>query len=200
MSQQPLTYESVLEMIQKSGQEFDRKLDRMVAEFDRMLKENALEIKKTNKKTHKRISELSSSIGRVIENMVKGNIVDKFRALDYDVTGCSPRKSFKNYKLNIEGEIDLFLNDGDVAILISVKTTLETKDVRKHIESIEKYRQYAQARGICENQRFIGAVAGAVIEGEAAEFALQNGMYVIVQSGKAVDIIPTPEGFQAREW
>jgi hypothetical protein len=48
--------------------------------------------------------------------------------------------------------------------------------------------------------RFIGAVAGAVVEGEAMQFAHANGLYVIVQSGEAMEIVEPPEGFQARKW
>jgi len=73
-----------------------------------------------------------------------------------------------------------------IAILIEVKTTLETKDVHKHIERLTKFRRYIDTKGI-DQRHFIGAVAGAVIEGEAEEVAHENGMYVIVQSGKAVD-------------
>ena len=51
-----------------------------------------------------------------------------------------------------------------------------------------------------DKRRFIGAVAGAVVKGDAEEVAHENGMYVIVQSGKAMEIIPVPEGFKAREW
>ena len=54
--------------------------------------------------------------------------------------------------------------------------------------------------GILPTTRFIGAVAGAVVTDEAKDFAHENGMYVIVQSGKAVEIVPTPEGFKAKEW
>jgi len=35
---------------------------------------------------------------------------------------------------------------------------------------------------------------------ETAEFAQENGMYVIVQSGEAVEIITPPDGFAAKEW
>ena len=193
-------YEGILEMFQKSGLEFDRRIEesdrRFNEKFDRMVEETNRQMKKT----HKRISELGSRIGDIIEHMVRGDIIDKFQALGYDVTGCSPNKTFRNKKLNIEGEIDLLLDDGDVAILISVKTTLETKDVSNHIEKIEEYRRYAQARGTCGHQRFFGAIAGAVVKGDAAKFAQQNGMYVIVQSGKAVEIVPTPKGFVAKEW
>ena len=69
-----------------------------------------------------------------------------------------------------------------------VKTTLETADVRKHMQKIEKYRRYADARG--DSRRLIGAGAGVVVKGDAVDFACENGMYVIVQSGKAVKILP----------
>jgi len=91
------------------------------------------------------------------------------------------------------------LENGDVAVLIEVKTTLETADVRKHIERMEKFRRWTDAKGVAP-KRYIGAVAGAVIQEEAEEFAHENGMYVIVQSGDAVEIITPPEGFRAKEW
>jgi len=119
--------------------------------------------------------------------------------LAYDVTECSRNKFFENKKLGIRGEIDLFLDDGDVAILIEVKTTLETADVRKHIERLEKYRRCVDAKGD-NKRRFIGAVAGAVVTDEAADFAQENGLYVIVQSGKAFKIVTPPEEFTAKEW
>ena len=96
----------------------------------------------------------------------------------------------------------MILHDGDIAILVSVKTTLETADVRWHLEKIEQYRRHVDAVGILwsPTTRFLGAVAGAVIDGDAEKFAHENGLYVIVQSGEAVEIVPTPEGFQAKEW
>ena len=86
-----------------------------------------------------------------------------------------------------------------MSILIEVKTTLETADVRKHLDKMEKYRIYANARWN-DPTHFIGAVAGAVVTDESKDFAHENGMYVIVQSGEAVEIMEVPEGFRAREW
>jgi len=221
MSQQPLTLESVLKMFQQNerkSRKNERKFYRMLEaselaaqrrqeEYERQRAEAAEEAQRRReeldrlfKKTNKRISELGSSVGRIVEHMVKGNILDKFQALDYDVTECRREVEFLNKKLGIKGEIDLLLDDGDVSILIEVKTTLETIDVRKHIKRLEKYRLYTNARGTSEKKRFIGAVAGAVVKGDAADFAQENGMYVIVQSGKAFEIVPPPEGFKAKEW
>jgi len=85
-------------------------------------------------------------------------------------------------------------------ILIEVKTTLETSDVRKHVERMEKYRRHVDAKGRGDNRRLVGAVAGAVVEGDAETVAHENGMYVIVQSDKAVKILEPPEGLKAKKW
>jgi len=214
MSQQsnPLSYEGILELFRQTDQKFqetvaemremsretDRKMvetDRKMAETDRMLKENAAQIKKTDRQ----ISALGSRIGEIVENMVKGKIVQKFQKFGYKIIQYSRNKFFEYKKLGIRGEVDLFLENGDVAILIEVKTTLETADVRHHIERMEKYRRFSNASS-GDKRRFIGAVAGAVVTDEAAEFAHQNGLFVIVQSGEAVEIIPPPDDFTAKEW
>ena len=194
--QVPLTYEGILEMFRETREqmkESDRKFREMSQETDRKFQE-----------TSKKISALGSRIGEIIENMVAGNIVKKFQRLGYAVTECFPRKPFRNKKLGIRGEVDLFLDDGDdnseIAILIEVKTTLEVADVREHIERLEKYRRYANAGGNGNKTLLIGAVAGAIVKENTAKFAQENGMYVIVQSGDAVEIVPLPEGFTAKEW
>jgi len=220
--QSALTYEGILEMFRETDrqmqetrqqmketdrrmQETDRQMketDRRMAETDRQMKETDRRMAETDrqmKETDKKISALGSRIGEIIESMVKGNIVTKFQELGYEVTECSRNKYFENKKLGIRGEIDLFLDDGEVAILIEVKTTLETADVRSHIERLEKYRRCTDAKGV-NKRRFIGAVAGAVATDEAVNFAQESGLYAIVQSGKAVEIVAPSDGFRAKEW
>jgi hypothetical protein len=208
--QSALTYEGILEMFRESGREFDRRMEetnRQMKETDRKMEESNRKfdrmVEETNRimrETSKKISELGSRIGEIIENMVGGNIVAKFQALGYDVEDCCRNVSFRNRKLGISGEIDLLLGDGDIAILIEVKTNLETADVRNHIERLEKYRRYADVKDGKNKSRFIGAVAGAVVTKETKEFAHANGLYVIVQSGEAFEIVATPTGFTAKEW
>jgi len=118
--------------------------------------------------------------------------------------GYSTTKYGRNFKFGQQGtaesgEIDLYIEDGDVAILVEAKTTLKTEDVLEHIERLEKYRRCIDAAG-SDSRRFIGAVAGAVVEENVAAFAQKHGMYVIAQSGKAFEIIPSPEGFVPKKW
>ena len=173
--------------------------DREKKEYDRVKKERDAELARIEKETNRKIGKLTGTIGSIVEHMLGGRILEKFQALGYEVDYYTRNHFFSIKKLGIKGEIDLILHDGDVSILIEVKTTLETSDVRKHLEKIEKYRIYADARWN-DPTRFIGAVAGAVVTDEAKDFAHENGMYVIVQSGEAVEIVPVPEGFHAKEW
>ncbi|MCL2304537.1 MAG: hypothetical protein FWC43_04260 [Planctomycetaceae bacterium] len=63
---------------------------------------------------------------------------------------------------------------------------------------MEKFRRYSDARG--DKRHFIGAVAGAVVSDNVADSAIENGLYVIVQSGEAVEIVTPPEGFVPKKW
>ena len=203
MSTQPLTFESVLKLITKQGDEFDRRMKEQGDEFDRRMEKTDQRFKETDRqieRTEQAIGRLGNRIGDIIEHMVGGeNIVEQFRALNYNVTGHSRNRIFGKGTENY-GEIDLILEDGDVAILISVKTKLTTGDVRQHIDQLEKYRRHVDAKGHGDRYRFVGAVAGAVADQNVIDFAQKKGFYVIVQSGVAVEIIPSPEGFVAKKW
>jgi predicted AAA+ superfamily ATPase len=199
MAEQQITYESVLEMFRET----DRQMKMLSAETDRKIQEVAEQQKKTElavERTNKTVGNLRSNVGKIIEHMVRGRIEEKFQALGYhDIDKCAPNVEFAKNSPNA-GEIDLVLENGDVIILIEVKTRLKVPRVLKHIEKLGKYRRYVDSKGRGSTMRFIGAVAGAVIKGDAEEFAHENGMYVIVQSGEAVEIVPPPEGFVAKEW
>jgi len=204
--QSPLTYENVLEMFRRASRRM-KKTERMIQETSAQMKESEQKLERMFqesaeqlKATQKEVGKLGSRIGEIVVNMVKGNIVEKFQNLGYnDIDDYCEKKKFGNKKLGIRGEIDLFLENGDIAILIEVKTTLETADVRDHVERLEKFRRCVDAKGV-DKRRFIGAVAGAVVEGDAEKVAHENGIYVIVQSGDAVEIVTPPMGFRAKEW
>jgi len=228
MSEQPLTYKGVLEMFQEGREQSEKEwrelreqfreteqliksIARQQKETDRQMKERDIkyarekrardaEYERMRKDLNNKIGKLGNRIGDIIENMVGGNaLIRKFKKLDYKIERHSRNVCFGHgLPKEMQGEVDLLLEDGNIAILVEVKTTLRTADARAHIERLEKYRRVADIKG--DQRCFIGAVAGAVVEGDAQEFAHKNGMYVIVQSGEAVEIVQTPEGFKAKEW
>ena len=227
-SQSPLTYEGILEMFRQNAEEFrqqaeerkeidrqyaeerkeiDRKFDQMSAETDRRIREVSAQMKATDERldkkfqaTSKEIASLGSRVGNIVEAMVGGDIVEQFQALGYAVTEYCRNKIFGPRGTEESGEIDLLLENGEIAILIEVKTTLKSDDVTDFIEKLEKYRRYLDAKDDGVQRCLIGAVAAAVADDHVVKFAQRKGMYVIVQSGRTVEILPPPEGFVAKQW
>ena len=188
----PLTYEGVLDLIQKVTEKF-QEIAKQTAEQQ---KETAKQIKATNQA----VGSLTNKVGEMVEKLLgEGNLVAQFRELGHKVKSHSRNKVFGEKGTDESGEIDLFLEDGDVAILVEVKTTLKMDDVMDHIERMEKYRRFVDADGP-HGKRFIGAVAGTVIAENVINFAHENGFYVIIQSARAVEILSQPEGFVAKKW
>ncbi len=172
--QQPLTLEGLFEYLRQS--------DLQMQEFRRESQARAKELDRQMQATDRKIAALGSRVGQIVENMIGGDIINQFRALGYEVTSLYRNRIFGKIGTTEQGEIDLILEDGDVAILIEVKVNLQTDDARDHVKRLEKFRRYRDSRPVKDNCQYIGAVAGAVIEPNVTEFAQKPGMYVIVQS------------------
>ena len=123
MSEQPLTYEGILELF--------RKADRRIKKTERQMKENARSIKeqaaeyarekqkrdaeyeKLRQKTEREIERANRAIGRlgnrigdIVEHMIGERIIEKFQALGYNVTHPVVRNcSFSSTKLGLYGTV-----------------------------------------------------------------------------------------------
>ena len=161
-------------LFQESRQETDRLFQESKRETDRKFQESAEQIKRT----HREISALGSHVGEIVENMVAGDIVAQFRDLGYNVKERSQNRVF--------GEEGTSESSED--------------DVLDHIERLEKYRRHVDAKSHLGQRRFVGAVAGTVVAENVINFAHKNGLYVIIQSARAVEILPQPAGFVAQQW
>jgi len=198
MSSQTPTFDEMMalfletrEQIKETDQlvkEYVKKQDESIRKQEEAAKKQLAEEKKWNK----RFAEFSDRLGDLIATMVRGGIVRLFQELGYSFSRCSRGgTSFRDDTIGVHGEIDLFLEDGDYALLVEVKLKLSIDDVKDHIERVEKYRLYADARN--DKRRLIAAVGGGIIPDNVRDFALKNGLYVILQSGENVKVI-SPEG------
>jgi hypothetical protein len=186
--------------------ETDRKFqetDRKFQETERLLKEHALEREKSHQKWKERaerldkdISRLGNRVGDLVVSMLEGGIARLFENFGYVFKNCARGYVFREPELDIYGEIDLFLENGDFALLVEVKTKLSVDDVKEHVERLEKFRKIADVRG--DKRRFIAAVGGGLVQENVQKFALRQGMFVIQQSGENVEVIP-PIG-EAKIW
>jgi hypothetical protein len=185
-------------------------LRRASAETDRRFQETAAQMKESSadfdrrfQKTEKAIAALSknigglnNSLGDLVEKMFAAQIWSKFDALGYRFT-VGKNAVFLEDNQPV-AEADVFLENGDYAMPVEVKTRLKEQDVDEHIERIERIRAYMDRRG--DKRRLIGTVAGAVVSENVRLYAQKRGLYVLQQSGESVSLAKAPTGFKAREW
>ena len=89
------------------------------------------------------------------------------------------------------------LENGDIVIAVEVKSKPDQDDVKEHVRRMEILRQVADLRG--DNRKYRGAIAGAIMSDGIRKNILNNGFYLIEQTGDTVKLT-IPEGFVPREW
>ncbi|MDR1325896.1 MAG: hypothetical protein LBK00_07675, partial [Treponema sp.] len=144
----------------------------------------------------KNIGGLNNSLGKLIEQMFSAQLWDKFDALGYEFTKGSNAVFMENKR--VIAETDIFLENGEYAMSVEVKTHLKKEDVDEHIERLELIRGYMDRRG--DKRRLVGAVAGGTVSTSVRLYAQRRGLYALEQSGESVLIADMPEGFTARIW
>jgi hypothetical protein len=168
-----------------------KETDRLIRETRESQKETSLQMKETDrivKEIGKRLGDFTNSFGDVVEHMIAPNLVVKFNEMGYEFEEASTNHKFRNKKNEIKFEVDVFLQNGDFAMLVEIKANLTISDINKHITRLEKMRQYADLRG--DKRHFLGAVAGIVIEEDEREYALSQGFFLIEPSGENFNITP----------
>ncbi|MCL1931079.1 MAG: hypothetical protein FWF55_04630 [Treponema sp.] len=186
----PPTFESVWAALQET--------DRIIKEVGRKQEENALQLKETDrivKETSRQMGAMNNRFGEIVEYMVAPNLREKFWEMGLKFNIANPNSVFSEEK-KVLFEVDVLLQNGDKAMLVEVKTTLTTEDVKEHIERLKKMRAYADLHD--DKRAFLGAVAGVVMTSNVKKYALKQGFYVIEPSGETFNITP-PNG-KPKEW
>ncbi|MBF0179669.1 MAG: hypothetical protein HQM03_06550 [Magnetococcales bacterium] len=170
-------------------------------ETDRKIKEIADQIQKLSASTDQKIKQVTTQIGKLggrlgefVEGLVRPGCIAMFRERGLPVDEVFSRLS--KVRDGEEMEIDLLVADTVVAIPIEVKSHLTVEDVRNHLKRLDKFKHFFPRFADC---RIHGAVAGMVISAEADRFAMNQGLFVIVQSGDSVELANGPE-FQPKSW
>ncbi|MDR0586670.1 MAG: hypothetical protein LBG26_05470 [Treponema sp.] len=169
-------------------------------ETDRKLQELNKKFEETNRqiaRTDRQIGELGNRFGELAEHLVTPNITEKFRALDYTFTRAGPDVAFFSRDGTFLAEIDVWLENGEFAMAVEVKSKLRKEHVDDHLMRMDVLRAYLDERN--DSRKLLGAIAGAIVPPELRNYVLKKGFYLIEQSGDTVKIEP-PEGFRPRIW
>jgi hypothetical protein len=169
-----LSFEKVWAMFQETDKKF-QETDKKFQENEKLLRQN-----------QKMMSDLGRKFGKIVEHMFIPNLQEKFNAFGYEFGKSSTNVLIGNKEHNIYAEVDVFLENGDCALAVEIKTQANIDDIREHVERMEKLRQYFDLHN--DKRKLFGAVAAAIIPDNVHDFALKNGFYVIRQLGDNIDV------------
>ena len=192
-----LTFEKVWAVIietQKSVQETQN----VMRETQRETNESFKKMEKTVAVLSKNIGGLGNSLGQLTESLIGSELFKKFKEFGYIFKRQAPHIKYYDENAKLIAEVDLFLENGDYAMLVEIKTELSIEDINEHLTRIEKIRKHMDNRD--ERRKLVGAVAGRTVSDNVLIYAQRKGLYVIIQNGDSASIAAVPQGFKAREW
>ena len=177
------------------------RMDRIYEETQRQIHESQQRIEKGQAdfeaNMNKILKKLGNSLGQLTESMFSADLWEKFEDYGIPVSMQSVRHEFNEGKRNL-AEADIYIQNGECAIPVGVKTNLSTDDIDEHLERIDVIRRYLDTRN--DKRKLMGAVAGATVPENVMRYAWKKGLFVLVPSGESVTIADVPDNFKAREW
>ena len=198
-----LTFEKVWAALMESRQlieemrETQRESQNQVLEARQKTEESFQRMEKTVTDLSKNIGGLGNLQGRLTEAMFSTELWKKFNEIGFLFTKQGPHVRFTENK-QVLAEVDFFLENGEYAMPVEIKTELSIGDVDDHLKRIIKIRRYMDMRD--DNRKLVGAVAGEIVSENVLNYAHKKGLFVIVQTGDSVAIAESPREFKAREW
>jgi hypothetical protein len=164
-------------------EKFQKRMD----EIQKAHEEGMRAIREAHKETEKALGRLSNKMGDMAEYTLLPNLPEKFKKFGFTFQVINRNRKIADEEHDIHAEIDAFLENGNQAMAVEVKTTLRHDDVDDHIKRMEKIRQYANLHN--DQRQFFGAIAATVIDEDTKRYALKQGFYVIEPSGEDVEIL-----------
>ncbi|HIJ85306.1 MAG TPA: DUF3782 domain-containing protein, partial [Magnetococcales bacterium] len=202
---QAVTFDDVWKMFQEMvrenrerSAETDRKIQEVSAqmrETDRKFQDTDRKIQDTDRKfqeTDRKIKEVSQQVGNLgsrwgefVEGIVAPACETLFAERGIPVHRVSHRVKARSLDDSRRMEIDLLVNNTDCVVLVEVKSRLTTEDVRDHLKRVREFKEFYEGEG---GTRVMGAVAGILIDKDVDKFAMNEGLFVIIQSGDSVKL------------
>ncbi|MBF8274899.1 MAG: DUF3782 protein [Magnetococcales bacterium] len=175
--------EETRRILRESSAETDRRsqeTDRKFQETDRKLQETGRIVKEVSRQ----IGQLGGRWGEFVEGLIAPACETLFLDRGIPVHRVYPRAKAK-YPGNRHMEIDLLVVNTDAVVLVEVKSRLREENLREHLTRLAEFKEFFPEYA---NKRVMGAVAGIVMEENVKRFAMNEGLFVIVQSGETVTL------------
>jgi len=165
------TPESVWQFIQALGE----KLEKSSEEFDRRIKEQS-----------KLINGISESNGDMAEATIYNSLERDmtFAGIKFDDIDKNWKRSSK--KLNLRGEYDVVLENGDTVALIETKYKVRKKDITELFKK-EVANKFRKLFPDYKDYKILLGIGGMSFEDDAIKEAKENGVGIIKVVGDKVE-------------
>jgi predicted AAA+ superfamily ATPase len=165
-----------------------------IEEIRRIQKETSESMKETDR----RIGEMTNRFGEIAEHLVAPGIADKFNSLGYNFDAvCPGGLQIKDKNKKVIAEVDILLENSKCIMAVEVKTRPRIQDMEHHVKRLEILREYRNKQN--DTRKIHGAIAGVIFGDQEKNAAMENGFYILEQSGDTMKI-DMPDDFVPGEW
>ena len=189
------------EQRQKEAEQRQKEAEQRQKEFERWQKEYEKEHKETErviKAVNEQIGGLNNSFGQMAEHLVAPGIYKQFNELGYHFNAVARGGyEIRDEEDKVIAEVDILLENSDYIMAVEVKAKPHIKDIAHHIKRLKILRNHRNKQR--DTRKIHGAIAGAIFGSKEKQAAIDEGFFVLEQSGDTVRI-DIPKGFVPREW
>jgi hypothetical protein len=149
------------------------------------------------RETQEKYGLIAYAMGEWLEEDFQKEVSKQFKSIGYIFTERG-NKTFENPDFTKYAEVDNWLENSDCVMAIEVESIATGKNIEEHIERMQKIAIRLKEKG--DSREVLASVAAMGFKQGVEEFAKQNGMFVITQSGENLIIEETPEGWTPKNW
>ena len=131
--------------------------------------------------------------GALVESLVEGSLVKilQDRGIDIMQTHTRSEALWRKPDGHIQKrEFDIIVANGTEVVVVEVKTTLHSKDVKRFLETLQDFKKYFPRYKL---ETIYGAVAYLTSENKSHLLAEEEGLFVIRATGDSASIINTAD-------
>ena len=161
-----------------------KETDSKFKETDSKFKETDIKFKETDKRIKAAFDLFEGQWGKLMESLVEGDLIKLLQAKGINVHDTSMRR-----KGNYEGnnyEFDIIAHNGTEIVIVEVKTTLKTQDVKAFVQKLKQVRVWLDEY---KNFTVYGAIAFLKADSGSEMFAQSEKLFVIKATGNSAMII-----------
>jgi Holliday junction resolvase len=181
------TYEDILNLFREN--------DIQIKELLRSQQETDRKFQDTDRKLNQLEKLFTSQWGKLMESLVEGDLVHLLVQRGIAIADTTTRLKGKrpdggNY------EFDIIAHNGEVVVVVEVKTTLRPDDVKNFLDKLDHLKdwipRYAQ-------NRIYGAMAWLTADASAEAMVIKRGLFSIRATGDSASIQNDP-AFTPQAW